>query len=46
MSEDILVAADWAWTCQACLETVSGFDSEQAAERDGKDHKCADYGQD
>jgi hypothetical protein len=40
---EILVYAEWGWTCQECFETVKGYDSEQAAKDDASKHECERY---
>lgn len=43
---NIYVFAEYGWTCQECLETVKGFDNEQAATDDSSNHECREYDND
>jgi hypothetical protein len=40
---DIMVYAEWGWTCQECFATCKGYDNEQAAKDDGDQHECERY---
>ena len=40
---DVLVWAEYGWTCQKCFATCSGFNTEEAATADSKTHDCEDY---
>lgn len=46
MPPEIYVYAEYAWTCQECLETVKGFADAQAAIDDSSSHECERYDHD